>query len=56
MWPCTNDNYCIVATTFNKEKKNMHKKTYNPKYLEQQEADAKNATKKTRLTVTKRKT
>ena len=35
---------------------NMHKKTYNPKYLEQQEADAKNATKKTRLTVTKRKT
>jgi hypothetical protein len=32
-----------------------HKKMYNPKYLQQKEDDAKNATKKTRLTVIKRK-
>jgi hypothetical protein len=33
----------------------MHKKTYNPNYLEQQEVDAKKATKKTALKITKKK-
>jgi len=33
----------------------MHKKSYNPNYLQQQEADAKKATKKTALTITKKK-
>jgi hypothetical protein len=33
----------------------MHKKMYNPKYLEQQEVDAKKATKKTALTITKKR-
>jgi hypothetical protein len=33
----------------------LHKKMYNPKYLDQKESDAKNATKKTRLKITKTK-
>ena len=32
-----------------------HKKMFNPKYLSQQENDAKKATKKTALTITKKK-
>jgi hypothetical protein len=32
-----------------------HRKMYNPKYLSQQETDAKKATKKTALTITKKK-
>ena len=34
---------------------NMHKKMYNPKHTNQAEQDAKKATKKTKLTITKKK-
>jgi len=33
----------------------MHKKMYNPKHVNQTEQDAKKATKKTKLTITKKK-
>ena len=34
---------------------NMHKKMYNPKHVTQADQDAKKATKKTKLTITKKK-